>query len=186
MSHAHIIVAPLNHLDRVVAEEEPEQVLSIISPELMPETPLGFAAERHHRIPVHDISNPEPGMTIPGLRHAEQVLRVAESWSRSGTYVVHCWAGVSRSGAAALLTLAALYPGREDEVARYMRSRSIFAQPNRALIRAGDEVLGCQGRLVRAVEAMSPADLTAYGTPYRMCTSLEPPRRPQPSASSAA
>ena len=176
MPHAHIIVAPLNQLDRVVAAEEPEQVLSIISEELMPETPLGFARERHHRIPVHDISAPSPGMTIPGIEHAEAILEAASQWTRSGPYVVHCWAGVSRSGAAALLTLASLHKGRETEIARYMRARSIFAQPNRALIRAGDEVLGLNGRLVEAVEAMSPADLTAYGTPYHMCTSLKVPQ----------
>jgi len=182
MTHAHIIVAPLNHLDRLVADEDPEQVLSVISEELMPETPLGFSARNHHRIPVHDISTPAPGMTIPGIEHATAILECASQWRREGTYVVHCWAGVSRSGAAALLTLASLHPGRETDVARYMRARSIFAQPNRALIRAGDEVMGLNGRLVEAVEAMSPADLTAYGTPYRMCTSLTPPQ----SSSSAA
>jgi predicted protein tyrosine phosphatase len=79
---------------------------------------------------------------IPALRDAR---RVVDFWRRTheeaSGYVVHCWAGVARSTAAALALLY-LETGDADEAARLLRETRPQAQPNRLFVRQFDRVLG--------------------------------------------
>ena len=69
--------------------------------------------------------------------------------------VIHCWAGISRSTAAALISLCALNPRcAEHLIARRLREASPTAYPNRLMIRLADAALGRKGRMVAAVEAI--------------------------------
>ena len=75
---------------------------------------------------------------------------------RAGSHLlVHCYAGVSRSTAAAALIMVQMHPGRParvalDTVAR-MRPR---AWPNLRMLEFGDALLGRNGEIVAATRAV--------------------------------
>lgn len=135
-------------------------LVSLVSPDEQPPTPTMIAPERHHRVGIHDISEPLDGHVLPDPEHIAGLIDFVRSWSpEAAPILIHCVAGISRSMAAALITLALKAPGREVEAARHVRQAARHAYPNRRMIAVADELLGCEGRLIEAREAMGPADL---------------------------
>jgi predicted protein tyrosine phosphatase len=135
-------------------------LVSLVSPDEQPPTPTVIAAERHHRVGIHDISEPLDGHILPDPEHVAALIEFVRSWAPDeAPILIHCVAGISRSMAAALITLALKAPGRELEAARRVRHAARHAYPNRRMIAVADELLGCEGRLIDAREAMGPADL---------------------------
>jgi predicted protein tyrosine phosphatase len=121
-------------------------------------TPEGIQPERHLRLSVHDIIAPAEGSVAPDESHIAELLNFAKSWNRTAPFLVHCWAGISRSTAAAYILLCDLHgPGHEEQIARGLRFRAPHAQPNRLMVRHADALLGREGRMVSAVEAMGDA-----------------------------
>ncbi|ACE90449.1 hypothetical conserved protein [Rhizobium etli CIAT 652] len=84
-----------------------------------------------------------------------QLIDFAASWRQETPLLIHCWMGVSRSPAAALIAALSLAPDQSEEgLARRLRAASPFATPNTRLIEIGDALLGRGGRLVTAVRAI--------------------------------
>jgi predicted protein tyrosine phosphatase len=84
--------------------------------------------------------------------------------------VIHCWAGVSRSTAAAFITACALAPERpEAEIADALRAASPMATPNARLVAVADEMLGREGRMIAAVGRIGRgADVTFENEPFEL------------------
>ncbi len=83
--------------------------------------------------------------------------------------VVHCYAGISRSTAAAYTAACVLNPERSElEIAQAIRGASRTAQPNAAIVSIADRLLKRDGRMVRAVEAIGPAQFAEEGVPFRL------------------
>jgi predicted protein tyrosine phosphatase len=92
---------------------------------------------------------------LPCESHVAELVRFALDWDREAPLLIHCWAGISRSTAAAFIALCALNPGAHElELAQALRQASPTAYPNRRLVRLADEVLGRSGRMITAVEAI--------------------------------
>ena len=69
-------------------------------------------------------------MTPPGEGHVRALLDFARSWDRRAPLVIHCFAGISRSTAAAYSVAAALAPKRDEaELAATLRRLSPSATP---------------------------------------------------------
>jgi predicted protein tyrosine phosphatase len=84
-----------------------------------------------------------------------KLIEFAQLWNGAGPMVIHCWAGISRSTAAAFITLCTLNPGASElAIARRLRNASPTACPNGLLVRLGDAALGRSGRMVAAVGAI--------------------------------
>jgi predicted protein tyrosine phosphatase len=82
----------------------------------------------------------------------ERLVKFATRWDRAQPLVVHCFAGISRSTAAAFISACALAPERDEaEIAMRIRNASPTASPNPRLVALGDAYLGRQGRMVKAV-----------------------------------
>jgi predicted protein tyrosine phosphatase len=82
---------------------------------------------------------------------------------------MHCYAGISRSTAGAFITACALNPGRnEAAIARAIRGSSRTAAPNIMLVGHADRILGRQGRMLAAVEALGPGLPSLEGEPFRL------------------
>jgi predicted protein tyrosine phosphatase len=144
-------------------------LVSLVSPDEQPPTPTCIAFERHHRVGIHDISEPLDGHVLPAVEHIEGLIEFVRAWQHDqAPILIHCVAGISRSMAAALITLAVKTPGRELDAARHVRSAAAHAYPNRRMIELADRLLGCSGRLVAAREAMGPANLLAFGPLVRL------------------
>ena len=83
--------------------------------------------------------------------------------------VIHCWAGISRSTAAAFTTVCALNPKRDEhDIAQAIRVASPTAQPNARIVRFADELLGRNGRMVEAVRAITPSVPAIEAQPFRI------------------
>jgi predicted protein tyrosine phosphatase len=155
-----IYVCNLMEMPAHVESLQPSHLISLVAPMEQPPTPLGIAGHCHHRVEIHDIHEPLDGHILPAREHIESLIDFVRAWPCDETPIlIHCVAGISRSMAAALITLVVKAPGRELEAARHVRTAARHAWPNRRMIAVADEMLGCGGRLIAARETMGPADL---------------------------
>ena len=164
-----ILVTPLSALEDALAEHRPSHIVSLLSPSHMIETPAGFPAERHLRLGVNDITDPSAGDAPPVRLHIDRLLEFSRGWDGTAPFLIHCWAGVSRSMASAFTVLCDRMGGeRESEIAQAMRRRAPHANPNRLLVAHADEALARDGRMLAAVQAMGPPLLVEEGilTPF--------------------
>ena len=164
-----ILVTPLSAVLDCVRSYRPSHLVTLLSPEYMIETPDGIAPGHHLRLSLNDIADPALGEAPPGERHVAELIAFGRKWDASKPMLVHCWAGVSRSMAAAFTLLCdRAGPGSEYEIAQEIRARASHAQPNRLLVRLADQALERDGRMVRAVEAMGPGRLVDEGVPVEL------------------
>lgn len=152
-----IYVCSLLELNEHAAALKPDCVISIIAPEEQPATPPGVLPAAHLRVSCHDITAPNPMEILPERRHVKQLIAFAREWDPSGSMLIHCQAGISRSTAAALISYAVHFPDTVQEAAAHLRRTGPHVHPNALITEIGDELLGLGGRLVTAVEAMGPA-----------------------------
>lgn len=158
-----IYICSLAEMAAHVHALKPSHLVSLLAAEQQPPTPDGFAPERHHRVTVNDISQPMDGYVLPQDDHIAQLIGFLEGWDGGAPLLVHCFAGISRSTAAALIALTFRHVGREEEAAHRLRSAAPHANPNRRMIELADARLGRDGRLIGALAAMGEANLRAYG-----------------------
>ena len=113
-----LIVCPLAELDTALTAN-PSHALSLISPDA--EAPDIKTA---HRLVLrfNDISAPQDGLTPPSPADIETLIAFARSWHGPAPLLAHCWAGISRSTAAAYI-IACLHhpPGTEQDLAQHLR-----------------------------------------------------------------
>jgi predicted protein tyrosine phosphatase len=69
--------------------------------------------------------------------------------------------------ASAFAAACMLNPHRDEmEIARKLRAASPIASPNRLIVSHADKALGRNGRMIRALEAISPATMMVEGKPF--------------------
>lgn len=86
--------------------------------------------------------------------------------------LIQCWAGVSRSPAAAYVIACTLsHEGQEASLARELRLAATFATPNLRLIALADRALGRQGRMIDAIRAIGRGAETSLGRPFTLIQS---------------
>lgn len=164
-----IIVCPLRSLESAIIAHGASHLVSLLSEPEMIATPDAIAPGRHLKLAINDIAEPAEGMVAPAIEHAERLIDFAAAWDHARPMVVHCYAGISRSTAAALIILAAMAGhGEELSIARAMRAASPHAAPNPLLILQGDRALTRSGKLVRAVEAMGAAEFAPEGNVFSL------------------
>jgi len=164
-----IHVCPLSALPDVVGRHQASHLLTCLQDAVLVETPRPILPDRHLRLHIHDISDPLPGCIAPDAQHVERLIEFALHWGGRGPMVVHCWAGISRSTAAAFAALCAINPGVAEElIARRLREASPTAYPNRLMIRLADVALGRGGRMVQAIEAIGRGVVAVEAVPFSL------------------
>src|SRR5688500_1561630 len=111
--------------------------------------PAGYEnAARQLRWLIADVVS-EEGATENDVR---AIISLAEQLrSESGTLLIHCEAGVSRSTATALIIYACwLCRGGEDEAMRRVIAQRPCAIPNRRMVALADKLLDLNGSLLQA------------------------------------
>ena len=100
---------------------------------------------------------PIDGYTPPAEEHVDELIDFVQRWDRRAPLVMHCYAGISRSTAGAFITACALNPGRDEAaIAQALRRSSPTAMPNIMLVSHADRMLGRNGRMIAAIEAIGP------------------------------
>jgi len=134
----------------------------VVRPQSIPEA-------NHLFLGINDITEPQDGMVLPGEEHVRQLIAFAESWERRQPMVVHCYAGISRSTAAAFITVCVTQPRRgEAEIAQRLRRASRFATPNALLVAIADDILGRNGRMVDAITAIGRGEMAIESVPFAL------------------
>lgn len=150
-----IRVCPLSRLDDTVQACRATHVVTLVREQARVYRPHGVAADKHLWLQMDDIADPIDGMIAPNEEHIIQLVDFVTRWDRKEPLVVHCFAGISRSTAAAFVTACALAPDRnEAEIARRLRAASPTATPNSRLVALGDAFLGRRGRMIAAVDGI--------------------------------
>ena len=148
-----LYVCPLSRLAETVSRSGARHVVTLITDPALVVRPAEIPAAGHLVINIHDICEPAEGMICPSEEHVSAFLDYFERWDRQAPVVVHCYAGISRSTAAAFSAYCAVRPDLDEaEIARRLRQRSPEATPNPRIVAVADEILGRQGRMLRAVE----------------------------------
>lgn len=149
-------------------------LVTVINEQMMLATPHRLDTDNHLRIACNDISQEMPGLTPPSAPHVDGLIRFAHRWNRQGPLVIHCWAGISRSTAAAFVTLCALNPqAPELDIANHLRAASPTAAPNRLIVRLADAALGRGGRMMRAIDAIGDGEpVTSHAAPFRLASRI--------------
>jgi predicted protein tyrosine phosphatase len=168
-----ILITPFSAVEEAVRRYRPSHLLTLMVEPFVP-TPDAIAPERHLRISVHDVIEPADGIVCPDHTHISDLLVFSRTWDRTSPFLVHCWAGISRSTAAAYILLCDLHgPGHEGRIAGALRFHVPYAQPNRLMIRHADHLLGRDGRMIAAIEAMRPAAPAWEGQIVQLPISLD-------------
>lgn len=89
--------------------------------------------------------------------HIKDLIDFLQTWSPEGSLLVHCYAGISRSTAVALIARTMKSEGSELEAAQALRAAAPHASPNQLIISLADRLLGLYGRRIAAREAMGAA-----------------------------
>lgn len=158
-----ILVCPLSQVDAQIKAHKPARIVSLLDPDT-PFPHTGYA-ERHLRIAVHDVEADAPGWMAPDPSHVERLLHFVFEWDGRGPLLIHCHAGISRSTASAFITACARNPHmREGDILADLHAASPTARPNGRLVRMADDLLGRDGRMLRALE-QAGAELDWTGAP---------------------
>ncbi|WP_182085645.1 tyrosine protein phosphatase [Aureimonas sp. ME7] len=163
----YLVVSSLADLHATVAEHGAGDVVTLINADTAVERPPSIGAERHLFLGMNDIAAPAEGLTHPGSHHLDQLLEFGRRWNREKPLAVHCWAGISRSTAAAYILAIAINPELDEEaLAQELRRRAPSATPNPLLIQLADEKLGRGGRMVAAIQRIGRGADAFAGTPF--------------------
>jgi predicted protein tyrosine phosphatase len=162
-----ILVSPLSQLPAALALG-PARVASLVSPDAeAPDCP-GVAPHDRLVLRFNDIAQPAAGLVAPGADHIRALIAFAQAGRTDGLLLIHCWAGISRSPAAAyVIACAHAAEGRERALALALRQASAEATPNPRMVALADDLLGRSGRMVQAIQAIGRGAEAGEGMVFR-------------------
>ena len=159
-----ILVSSLSAVERTISQYRPSHMITLLSPEYMIETPQQILAEQHLRIAVNDVLEVWASDSPPTELHVSRLIDFGRTWRAEAPILIHCWAGISRSMAAAYTLLCdRAGPGREFEIACELRARAAHAYPNALIVALADRTLGREGRMIDAVARIGRGQIVTEG-----------------------
>jgi len=78
----------------------------------------------------------------PNLDHVRAILGFGREIPKGGKLLIHCWAGISRSTASAIMIICQHRSGDEHRAFQLVKTLRPQAQPNRMLLGIADRILG--------------------------------------------
>lgn len=162
-------VCPLSRLDETVAAIGASHLVTLATLGSQVARPATIRPEHHLRVGFSDIVAPLEGHLLPNEAHVRAVLDFAATWDRQRPLVLHCYAGISRSTAAAYAVACALAPARDEaDLARELRALAPSATPNRLFVALADRLLDRRGRMSAGIAAIGRGAEAYEGTPFRL------------------
>ena len=150
-----IHVCPLSQVEATILSAKPTHVVSLLALRHRVPTFSTIAPQNRLHLALSDIVTETPSYVLAEAAHVSRLITFVEDWDRSGDLLIHCYAGVSRSTAAAFVALCTLDKATsEADHARRLRAASPSATPNPRLIALADAALDRDGRMIEAVAAL--------------------------------
>lgn len=164
-----IHVCSLAKLHETVAATGARHVISLINGGTVFTRPSNVDSTNHLFLGINDIVEEMAGMVVPSTDHMNELFEFVHAWPRETPLVIHCYAGISRSTAAAYASLCALLPDRDEvELALRLRHASPTATPNPRIVALADAALGREGRMVAAIAGIGRGRDAFEGTPFAL------------------
>ncbi|MGH6683631.1 MAG: tyrosine phosphatase family protein [Pseudolabrys sp.] len=164
-----IHVCSLARLYATIDETGARHIVTLLRLSDRVERPRHIVPENHLVLAVDDITAPAEGYTAPGQEHVKRLIDFVGKWDRAAPMVVHCYAGISRSTAAAYTAACAINPQRdEQQIAWDIRRASRTAYPNQRIVSIADRLLKRDGRMIRAIEAIGAGHPATEGDPFQL------------------
>lgn len=130
----------------------PSHVLSLLSPEMDAPPCLTVPPPDRLVLRFNDIVRPMDGLVPPDRSIVQALIDFGRSWPRQAPLLIHCWAGISRSTAAAyIIACEHAAMGQERIRAQALRRASPQASPNALMVAIADEIMGRSGNMIRAI-----------------------------------
>ncbi len=163
-----IVVCPLSRLPETLAESGAGRVVTLLAKVQQSAVPSMPGIDRLV-LDLSDISAPQAGHALAGEGHMAEFLAFARAWDRRQPMLIHCYAGVSRSTAAAFAAVCALEPQvTARDVAARLRAASPSATPNPRLVALADAALDRGGEMIDAIRAIGRGQDCFEGEVFRL------------------
>lgn len=163
-----IHVAPLSAVQNVARGLSSYDLLTLLSPDTNAEALAALTPQRRLHLVFHDIVEARDGLILPSGEMIAAMLDFSRARVRETPLLIHCWAGISRSSAAAYILACDAQPGLEIEIANELRARAPFVTPNRLMLALADDLLGRKGAMVDAIARIGRGAEAFEGMPYRL------------------
>ena len=152
-----IAVCGMEELPSFAPDFEPTHAVTLLDPANNRPRITDLDDTRHLFIGVNDIWEPLPDQEHPQDHHVEALLAFGETLrpeveAGEVRVLVHCWAGVSRSTAAAFALKCQLTGLSEAEALLYVHSVRRQMWPNELIVDLADDALQRRGRMRRALQ----------------------------------
>lgn len=162
-----IHVCSLAKLHETVEITGARHVITLVNGGTVFTRPSNVDPTNHLFLGINDIVSEIEGMVTPDEAHVNELLEFVRAWPREAPLVIHCYAGISRSTAAAYATLCALLPDRDElELAQRLRHASPTATPNPRIVALADAALRRDGRMVAAIHSIGRGADAFEGEPF--------------------
>lgn len=168
VNNSVIHVAPLSAVREVARRLPSYDLLTLLSPDTDAEALAALAPQRRLHLVFHDIVEPRDGLIAPSGEMIATMLKFGRACAPETPLLIHCWAGISRSSAAAYILACDRHPGREDELATALRAGAPFVTPNRLMVALADDLLGRNGAMIDAIARIGRGAEAFEGMPYRL------------------
>ncbi len=154
-------------------------MVTLLSPEQTGHDHRVSGCVRRLELFFHDVTSIEPGFVAPDRAMMQELLAFAGG-ARDRPLLIHCWAGISRSSAAAYAIACDRNHGLENEIAGELRRRAPSVSPNRLMVKLADDMLGRNGRMIHAIDRIGRGANAFVGDPYQLPLSwpIEGSQRP--------
>ncbi|MGQ3674483.1 tyrosine phosphatase family protein [Xanthobacter sp. TB0139] len=164
-----IHVCSLARLHETIEASGARHVISLINHNMEVIRPPRIDPENHLTLNFNDIAEETEGLVVPGLAHVQALFDFTHAWPRQTPLLIHCFAGISRSTAAAYAAQCALRPDADEmELALWLRRASPSATPNPRIVALADTLLQREGRMVKAINAIGRGADAYEGTPFHL------------------
>jgi predicted protein tyrosine phosphatase len=164
-----IHVCALSRIHATVEATGARALVTLINIRGLVVRPSPIHPDAHLVLGMSDIIAPTEGEILPAEAHVRELLAFVEKWDRANPLIIHCYAGVSRSTAAAFIAACALDPARaEHEIAWRIRALSPTATPNSMLVEIADGLMNRAGRMNAAVSAIGRGVECFEGVPFAL------------------
>jgi len=163
----YLYVCPLSGLSGVAAVLDRFDLLTLLSPDYEVGDHRSLGCDRHLELSFHDITETRTGLVAPDRTIMRAILDFARD-ARNHKMLIHCWAGISRSSAAAYVIACDRNPGFEREIAEELRRRAPSVTPNGLMVSLADDLLGRSGRMTEAIHGIGRGADAFEGEPYQL------------------
>jgi predicted protein tyrosine phosphatase len=164
-----VLVGPLQDVPAICETHRPSHLVSWLSPPATaPEIALSFPPARRLLLISHDLAVETEGYQAPTRDDVARLLAFAGGWDGARPLLVHCWAGVSRSTAAAYVIACARSDRSERDIALALRQASPGATPNPLIVAHADALLGREGRMSAAIAKIGRGAEVSLGAPFEL------------------